>query len=116
MHEMSIVEALLEQVRQQMQPYPAARLQSVQLRVGQLRQVVPESLTFCYDAAVRGTPLEGSRLKVEELPAEARCRSCSVTFTVTDKWFVCPRCEATGADLLKGDELQLISLELETAA
>ncbi len=116
MHEMSIVEALLEQVRQELRLHPGALLRNVRMRVGQLRQVVPESLTFCYDAAVRGTPFEGSRLEVEELPAEARCRSCCLTFPVADKWFVCPRCEAKGADLLKGDELQLISLELETAA
>jgi hydrogenase nickel incorporation protein HypA/HybF len=116
MHEMSIVEALLEQIRQELRLHPGEVLRNVRLRVGQLRQVVPESLTFCYDAAVHGTPLEGSRLEVEERPAEARCQRCCLTFSVADQWFVCPRCEATGADLLKGDELQLISLELETAA
>jgi hydrogenase nickel incorporation protein HypA/HybF len=114
MHEMSIIEALLEQVRQETQPGMLVR--NVRLRVGKLRQAVPEMLTFCYDAAVRGTSLEGSHLDVEELPAEARCRRCCLTFAVEDNWFECPRCRATGADLLKGDELQLISLELKKAA
>jgi len=114
MHEMSIIEALLEQVRQETPP--GAKVSSVRLQVGTLRQVVPEMLKFCYDAGVRGTLLEGSRLEVEELPAEARCRRCSLTFAVEDHWFECPRCGATGANLLKGDEIQLISLELEMAA
>jgi hydrogenase nickel incorporation protein HypA/HybF len=114
MHEMSIIEALLEQVRQETRPGTCVR--TVRLRVGKLRQAVPEMLTFCYDAAVRGTSLEGSHLDVEELPAEARCRRCCLTFVVEDNWFECPRCKATGADLLKGDELQLLSLELTKAA
>ena len=114
MHEMSIVEALLDQIRQETRP--GTHVRRVRVRVGKLRQLVPETLTFCYEAAVRGTPLEGSRLEVEELPAEARCRRCSLTFAVEDNWFECPRCRATGADLLKGDELQLMSLELEKAA
>ena len=110
MHEMSIIESLLEQVRQETRPGTCVR--TVRLRVGKLRQAVPEMLTFCYDAAVR----DGSRLEVEEVPAEARCRRCCLTFTVEDNWFECPRCKSTGADLLKGDELQLLSLELTKAA
>lgn len=116
MHEMSIIEALLTQVQQELRTHPDAVVRSVRMRVGKLRQAAPETLTFCYDAAVRGTSLEGSRLDVEELPAEARCRRCCLTFAVEDHWFECPRCRATGADLLKGDELQLTSLELFKAA
>jgi hydrogenase nickel incorporation protein HypA/HybF len=114
MHELSVIEALLEQVRQETGPGTTVR--SVRLRVGALRQLVPEMLKFCYDATVRGTSLEGSRLDVEEWPAEARCRQCCLTFAVEDYWFECPRCGATGADLLHGDELQLLSLELEKVA
>jgi len=116
MHEMSIIEALLEQIQQEIRTHPGALVQHVRVRVGKLRQTVPEMLTFCYDAAVRGTSLEGSHLDVEELPAEARCRRCCLTFAVEDNWFECPRCKSTEADLLQGDELQLLSLELTKAA
>jgi hydrogenase nickel incorporation protein HypA/HybF len=108
MHELSIIEALLEQVRQQTPP--GTRVRAVRLRVGKLRQLAPETLIFCYDAAVQ----DGSRLEIEEVPAEAKCRHCSLTFAVEDHWFECPRCQSTGADLLRGDELQLMNLELAT--
>jgi hydrogenase nickel incorporation protein HypA/HybF len=114
MHEMSVIEALLEQVRQETRP--GTHVRAVRMRVGALRQALPEMLTFCYDAAVRGTSLEGSRLEVEQLPAEARCRQCCLTFAVEDNWFECPRCGSAAADLLHGDELQLTSLELAKAA
>jgi hydrogenase nickel incorporation protein HypA/HybF len=117
MHEMSIIEALLEQVDKELHAHPGMRLRNVQMHVGSLRHVVPEMLTFCYDAAVRGTAMEGSRLEVKELPAEARCSRCSLTFAVeAGDWLECPRCQVTGAGLLHGDELQLTSLELTRAA
>ena len=106
MHELSIIEALLEQVRQETRPGTCVR--TVWLRVGQLRQAMPEMLKFCYAAIVQ----DGSHLEVEEVPAEARCRRCCLTFAVEDNWFECPRCRSSEADLVRGDELQLMSLEL----
>jgi hydrogenase nickel incorporation protein HypA/HybF len=110
MHEMSLIEAVLEQVRQETRPGTCVR--TVHLRIGKLRQAVPEMLQFCYAAAAG----DGSRLEVEEVPAEARCRDCSLTFAVEDNWFECPRCRSVSAELLRGGELQLVSLELAEAA
>ena len=110
MHEMSIIEALLEQVRQETRP--GTHVRTVWLRVGRLRQAVPEMLRFCYAAAVQ----DGSHLEIEQVPAEARCRHCSLTFAVEDHWFECPRCRSSEVDLVHGDELQLLSLELTKAA
>ena len=114
MHEMSIVEALLETVSREARSHAATGVRTVRVRVGALRQVVPETLVFCYDAAVRGTALAGSRLDIEPLAAEARCRTCDLIFAVEDNWFACPRCGAFGAELLQGNELELVSLELAT--
>jgi hydrogenase nickel incorporation protein HypA/HybF len=113
MHEMSIVEALLESVRVEVSPYPGARVQIVRVRVGGLRQVEPVMLTFCYNAAVRDTPLEGSRLEVQLVEAAARCGVCSLTFPIEESWFECPRCRSTDAELLAGDELLLAHIEIQ---
>ena len=110
---MSIVEALIEQVRQETRAYPGTSVSAIRLRIGALRQVVPETLTFCFAAAVRGTPLDGCRLDIEQLPAVARCRKCSLTFPVEDNWFQCPQCAESGSDLLTGSELELTSLDLK---
>ena len=113
MHEMSIVEALLDQVRQESEAYPAMRVQAIRLKIGALRLVVPETLTFCFTAAVRGTTLDGCRLDIEQLAAVARCAKCSRTFPVDDNWFQCPQCGESGTDLVSGNELELTSLELK---
>ena len=113
MHEMSIIEALLETVRDELRAHPGARVQTVHVHVGQLRQVEPSTLQFCYTAAVQDTPLENSRLEVHQVEASARCDVCSLEFPVEESWFECPHCGSTGAHLLKGDELLLTNLEIE---
>ena len=113
MHEMSIVEALIEQVRQETQAYPTARVSNIHLRIGALRLVVPETLRFCFKAAVCGTQLDGCVVEIEQLQATANCRKCRQTLTVEDNWFQCPHCGEFGSDLLTGNELELSSIDLE---
>lgn len=116
MHEMSIIEALLETVRDELRAHPGAHVQTVRVRVGQLRQVEPATLQFCYAAAVQDTPLANSRLEAQRVEASARCDVCSLEFPVEESWFECPRCGSAGARLLKGDELLLTSLEIENTS
>ena len=113
MHEMSIVEALLEAVQREARVHSDARVLAVHVRVGKLRLVVPETLQFCYEAATRDTSLAGSQLEIEAVPATARCRECRAEFAVEENWFECPRCQSVGAELLTGQELDLTSIELE---
>ncbi len=115
MHEMSIVEALLEAVGSELRAHPGARVRAVCVRVGQLRLVEPSMLEFCYDVAVPGTPLEGSRLEIQQVDASARCDVCSLEFAVEENWFECPRCHSAGTRLLTGQELDLVGIELEEA-
>ena len=113
MHEMSLVEGLLEVVRNELRAYPDARVRAVRVRVGQLRQVEPSVLEFCYDAAVRETPLTGSRLEIQQVEAIARCDECSLQFGVEEHWFECPRCHSSDVHLLVGDEMLLTGIELD---
>ncbi|MCX7914912.1 MAG: hydrogenase maturation nickel metallochaperone HypA [Verrucomicrobiae bacterium] len=112
MHEMSIVAALIDEVRQHTSEHPGARVSVVRLRVGALRQVIPEWLQFCFVTATRDTELAGAELEIETVPARARCRHCQWTFAVEDSWFECPQCGSLGGELIQGNELELVALEL----
>jgi hydrogenase nickel incorporation protein HypA/HybF len=112
MHEMSIVEGILNGVRQELLSHPGAPVQTVRVRVGALRLVIPETLQFCYTAATQNTPLAGSRLEVESVSARARCRQCRAEFAVEDNWFQCPHCNEADGELLTGNELNLTGIEI----
>jgi hydrogenase nickel incorporation protein HypA/HybF len=104
---------MIEAVERELAAYRGAQVQVVRVRVGALRQVVPEIMTFCFEAATRDTPLGGTRLELEEVPARARCRSCRAEFAVSEDWFECPQCHELGAEVLAGRELDLVGIELE---
>lgn len=112
MHEMSIAVALLDAIRQETARCPEATVTLARVRIGALRLVVPEMLDFAFAAATRDTPLEGCRLEIESVPAEARCDVCSLQFPVEDNWFECPRCGSARGQLVHGDELDLVGVEL----
>jgi hydrogenase nickel incorporation protein HypA/HybF len=112
-HELSIATALVDQVEEVRSSHDGQKVAAVGLRIGTWRLVVPESLTFYYEALTRGTPLEGSRLEIETVTAQARCQKCGEVFAVEGAWVVCPICAGVGGDLLSGQELDLVSVELE---
>ena len=89
-----------------------ARIERVNLTVGKLAAVVPESLRFCFDVATRETPLEGAELRIEEIPVTASCRDCNHRWTIESPAFLCPSCESGSIELLSGRELDIESIEI----
>ncbi|MER5770057.1 hydrogenase maturation nickel metallochaperone HypA [Streptomyces sp. NPDC001985] len=108
MHEMSIAEAVVEQVVRAAGRHGAASVASVRLEVGELAGVVPDALDFCFALVCEGTVLEGARLEIRSVPALARCGPCGVEWPPgVPPDLVCPRCGGARAELLTGRELQI---------
>ena len=49
----------------------------VHLRLGRLRQVVPDTLRYCWGLVTADTALAGSELVIESVAVTARCRACA---------------------------------------
>lgn len=91
----------------------AARIHVLRMRVGALSGVVTESLEFAFELVCQGTIAAGARLEVENIPLACWCASCAAEFTGGDDFTVCPRCQTPSADLRRGRELEIASLEVE---
>lgn len=114
MHELSICEGLLKTALAELgRQDPGARLLKVRVAVGALRQVVPESLTFAYEALSAGTRAEGSTLEIVQVPITARCRKCAWEGKIEGRLFYCGACRAPDVELLTGKELYLESMEID---
>jgi len=86
----------------------------INVRVGQLRQVVPDTLVYCWELVSADTPLAGSRISIEAVPARIRCRSCDqVTDVGAIPVFACAGCGGFDAEVVSGEEFLITSLELE---
>ncbi len=108
---MSITRSVLEAVGREMEKGGLKELRRVSLRVGELTAVEPEALRFCFDASVKGTPLEGAVLEIEEVPLTGRCADCSSEFRMEGFACVCPGCKGRSIERLTGGELDLVSIE-----
>ncbi|MFJ9444580.1 hydrogenase maturation nickel metallochaperone HypA [Kitasatospora sp. NPDC101235] len=113
MHEMSIAEAVVEQVDAAAREHRAPGVARVRLRVGELAGVVPEALDFCFELACAGTLVAGAVLDTESVAARARCAPCAVEWAVgMPPDLGCPSCSGGGGvELLSGRELQILDVE-----
>jgi hydrogenase nickel incorporation protein HypA/HybF len=85
----------------------------IHVQIGQLRQVVPDTLVYCWELVSAETPLDGSRIEVETVPARMRCRACGHAAEVGDlPVFVCRGCGGVDAEIISGEEFMITSLEL----
>jgi hydrogenase nickel incorporation protein HypA/HybF len=114
MHEMGIAMEIVKIARASIpEDMQGARVQRVNLKVGQLSAIVADSLRFCFDLVVKETPLEGAELAIEEVPVTARCKDCQAEWTVSEAVFTCPACHSGTIDMLSGRELDITSIEIE---
>jgi len=112
MHELSITREILHIALAEAEKHGAKRLTAINLQIGQLSGIVPESVQFYLDMLAQGTIAEGVQLKATIVPVTARCPTCDATFPVEELQFTCPTCEGPLA-LLTGQELQIESIEVE---
>lgn len=124
MHELSVSSAIVDTV---LKYADGRRVSVVSLRLGKLRQVVPDSLSFYFEIVGRDTLCEGARLDLEMIEALMACRSCDFEWDPAPQpehgdivggellmpQFRCPSCQAAGASVIRGDELEVESIDVE---
>ena len=113
MHELSLSGAIVNTVEKHAAGRPVS---VVSMRVGALRQVVPDTLDFYFGCVSKGTVCEGARLELELIPARLRCAACEREWEIELPIFMCPECGPSGQiEVASGDEFEVESIEVEEA-
>ena len=112
MHELSIACNIVELVSE---AAAGRKVRRVTLEIGQLSAVSPDSLGFCFPEAAKGTDAEGATLEIREIEGAARCEACGEEFATPDLLTVCS-CGSSRFQRVKGDELNVKSIEIEEPA
>lgn len=114
MHEMAIVSQLLEEVLRVAHNHHATHVSEIEVRVGSMRQVVPEALRVGFEAASAGTMAQGARLRISEERIVAVCKICGCMFMPRLDDFVCPQCLQSEPRIVAGNDILLRSMVCET--
>jgi hydrogenase nickel incorporation protein HypA/HybF len=113
-HELSVASAVLETALRHAE---GRRVTVVTIRVGHLRQVVPDSLAFYFEMVSRETLGEGARLELETVPARLGCAGCGHEWELDLlPHFRCPACGEPDVAVISGNELEVESIEVEDEA
>lgn len=114
MHEMSICRALMAKIEEVARANDARSVVAVRLGIGPLSGVEPRLVAAAFPLVGAGTRAEGSHLEIETMPVRVRCRDCGAETEASPNRLLCGACGAHATELLGGDELLLLSVELET--
>jgi hydrogenase nickel incorporation protein HypA/HybF len=112
-HELSLSSAIVNTVAKHAD---GRRVTVVNLRVGRLRQVIPDTLEFYFEFVARDSVCDGARLIQEVIPARLRCRACRHEWEIEIPAFRCPACAGSDVEVASGDEFEVESIEVEEAA
>ena len=113
MHELSICQALIEQVIQIAEEHNAVRVTDIYLTIGPLSGVEPHLLEQAYPFAAADTVAEKARLTIDKSPVKVYCERCGKETIVAANKLLCGACGTWQTELIGGDEMILQRVELE---
>lgn len=114
MHEMSLTEGMVRILEEQAATHGFARVKTVWLEIGELSQVDPDSMLFCFGAIAKGSAVAAEAvLEIVRVPGAAFCLSCAETVPVSNRFDPCPQCGAFGLQVTAGGDMRIKELEVE---
>jgi hydrogenase nickel incorporation protein HypA/HybF len=108
-HELSLCRAIAGTVRDHAAD---RRVSRVVVQVGHLRQVVPDTLRYCWGLAMDGTDLAECELDIEHVPAVISCPACATEARIERPVLVCAACGSRSVQLISGDEFLVASIDV----
>ena len=113
MHELAVCQGLMSQVEQIARREDAESVTRILLSVGPLSGVEPQLLADAFPIAAAGTVAENARLDIETQPIRVKCDTCGAETDARANRLLCGNCGDFRTRLVSGDEMLLMSLELE---
>lgn len=110
MHEMAYAEGILEVA---LDVAEGAAIRRIQVRLGALHGIVPDSLRFCFQLAARDTPAAEAVLEVEAIAARVRCTHCGHEGSGGPLPMQCQACQAFDVQVVAGEEVLVDAVELD---
>ena len=113
MHEVSIAISLIETISAICRKEGYHSIETVRLKVGKAAGILPDALLFAFDTAKSGTVASPAQLIIEHVALGGTCDECGSEFESDERYiFACPACGSSSFKVTRGDELQIIDMEV----
>jgi hydrogenase nickel incorporation protein HypA/HybF len=107
LHELGVLINVIETVENLAKENGLTKIDTLVLQIGELSSMIPKYIEACYPAAVDGTLLHETKLKIEILPGNAICKKCNKVFNLIENSSKCPNCGSEEWELLCGKEFMI---------
>jgi hydrogenase nickel incorporation protein HypA/HybF len=113
MHEITLMQNVFTMIDTVAKEQNLSVVTKVVLKIGKLRQIVPEFFEFAFKTVAKGTVAERAELIVEYVPILVLCKTCQREFPVEENIYICPHCDGVDLEILQGKEVILESINGE---
>ena len=113
MHEYSIVQSLLESCEEHAKTNNSTNVTKVIIKIGVLSGVEPDLLQTAFDTFKEKTVCEKAEFIINHQKVVISCLSCNEESTLEKHEFLCPKCQSNQIKVLDGEDMYLMSLEME---
>ena len=113
MHELSIVESLLNLALENAAKANARKIVSINLVVGDYTGVMEDAMDLYFGFLSKNTIAAGAKINCTHVPGQLRCRDCDILFPLQEHDFCCPKCEGKRVEIVGGRELYIENMEVE---
>lgn len=113
MHEVGIMTGVLDAVEQTAKQAGASRVLKITLAIGEMTEVIDDSLMFAHEILTEGTMCEGSELIINKIMPKSLCLDCGSEFAHDRFHLQCPECGSFATSLLEGRDLRIENIEVD---
>ncbi len=113
MHEYSIVQSLMNQCEEQVKANDATKVTKVVVKIGVLSGVEVDLLKTAFETFKEGSVCDGAEFVVNMQPILVECFDCGKQSELERHEYICPNCQSSNLKVLDGEDMYLMSLEME---
>ena len=113
MHEYSVVQALLNQCEEVAEQNNATKVNKVITKIGVMSGIETQLLQTAFDTFKEGTICADAEFIQNIQKLKLECKECSNIFEEDEVRSFCPKCESLKVKVLDGEDMYLMSLEME---
>ena len=113
MHEYSIVQALLNQCEEVAVQNKATKITKVITKIGVMSGIETQLLQTAFDTFKEGTICSEAKFIQNVQKLKLECKECGNIFEIDEVQYNCVKCESLKVKVLDGEDMYLMSLEME---
>ncbi len=113
MHEYSVVQALLQQIEDIAEENAAEKVSKIVVKIGIMSGIEAHLLEMAFNTFKEKTICDGAEFVMNIQPLIITCNDCKELSELQKIHYCCQKCESTNITVTDGEDMFLMSLEME---